>query len=249
MKKSIKTTLMVMLAASALTVSGQVFDFPVDSAHTTTPQTIPDASDGNTYIGTVSGFADNSFPGGYYIKVHLDIEGNPIAKNGDYYATLTDVSTGNKAVLLNRVGKGSTDFPNGYADNGMNVILQDLIGGVAAPDIHTYRVGVDPSAYLQPLTGTFAPDARSADPTKVTFDRNDAINNPLLKLANISTGKANPNGDYALFIQDNVQGGVGKLVDWGMEFVAVPEPQAYALVAGLALMGFGLYRRYSVKVA
>jgi len=245
MNKSIKTTLMVTLAATALSVSGQVFDFPIDPAHSNTPQTIPDASDGNTYLGTVSGA--NTFPNGYYIKVSLDIEGDPIAKNGDYYATLTDVATGNKAVLLNRVGKGSPDFPNGYADNGMRVTLVDNLMPIPTSDIHTYRtgLGLTPDVYLSPLTGTFAPDARSADPTKVTWDRNDFVNQPLKSLINISAGKTDPNGVYALFIQDTQPGGIGKLVDWSLEFVAVPEPQTYALVIGLGLIGFGLYRRFT----
>jgi hypothetical protein len=40
---------------------------------------------------------------------------------------------------------------------------------------------------------------------------------------------------------------IGVLDDIGWDVVPVPEPQAYALVAGLGLLAFALYRRRAVR--
>jgi len=256
MKTLAKMTLLAALTVASLTVSAQVFNFTLDSG--TDPNNpanaIPDGdSNGLSDTRIISGAGP--FPLGFFTKVKLDIEGytyfgipvNPI--NGDYYATLTHVSSGLKAVLLNRVG--FPESPNGYGDAGFNVTLQDFVtpaSSTAANDIHTYQ-NVLGHVFQSPLTGVWAPDGRSADPSKVTMNRADAINQPLKMLSVFSNAHIDPNGQWTLFVADLSQGGQGKLVSWGLEFVAVPEPREYALIAGLALVGFALYRRYGLKAA
>lgn len=221
--------------AVASVVSAQVFTFSY-----TANSDIPDGdANGISFGGNVSGV---TWPltapyVTYSVDVLLNIVGNPVAFNGDYYASLVNNATGRKAVLLNRVGKGEAGFPFGYGDNGMSIRLSD---SAANGDVHKYQSKLNPLG--GPLTGTWAPDGRDVAPDSVVSG--DSRSKLLDQFAGI-----NPNGDWTLFIADVAGGqGFGKITTWGLEFTAqVPEPQSIALVVGLALMGFGAFRRFALK--
>ena len=244
MKTLKKLAMLAVLMASALAVSAQVFDFNIDPAN----QPIPDG-DANGIQDTRTVTGAGPFPLGFFMKVKLNIQGLDdlrLANNGDYYVTLAKGGTLLKSVLVNRPGKPLNQGA-GYGDNGMNITLQDFLpNGTAAPDVHNYQ-NVLGNVFQSPLTGVWSPDGRNADPSLVTANRADAINQPL-KMLSVFDG-TNPNGDWTLFVADMASGGQGKLVSWGLEFVAVPEPHEYAFIAGLALIGFALYRRYTLKIA
>src|SRR6266404_4467203 len=87
------------------------------------------------------------------LRVRLKISGN---FNGDTYAYLSHDS--GLVVLLNRPGRTETQR-SGYADFGFDITLDDL----ATNDIHDYQLVLTPSPG-SPLTGTWQPDARFADP-------------------------------------------------------------------------------------
>jgi hypothetical protein len=241
MKTLTKLAMVASIAACSLTVSAQVFDFNINPLL----QDIPDGGV-NVDVQNITFPTQNPFPQGFFLKVKLNIqglaEGFP-AINGDYYSTLTH--GGQIAVLLNRPGR-SPESPFGYGDNGMNVTIQDFIAPfstTAANDIHTYKTVAGFEGQLNPLTGVWAPDARGANPG--LGNTGDTRNSPLSAF-----NGTDPNGEWVLFVQDmNAPGGLGKLVNWGLEFTAVPEPHQYALMAGFALIGFALYRRYTLKPA
>jgi hypothetical protein len=238
MKTLTKLAAVASIMACSLTVSAQVFDFNIDP----TLQSIPNGGV-NTDVRNIDFGVQNPFPLGFFLKVKMNIQGNPIAFNGDYYATLTH--GGQLAVLLNRPGR-SPENQFGYGNDGMNVTFQDFItpfSSTAANDIHTYQTVPGFEGQANPLTGVWAPDGRAGNPgLGIT---GDARNNQL----SVFNG-TDPNGEWVLLIQDfSTDSGVGKLVNWGLEFTAVPEPHQYALVAGLALIGFALYRRHALKAA
>ena len=65
-------------------------------------------------------------------------------------------------MLLNRVGRTASN-PVGFADSGLDVSFDDA---AANGDIHVYRAVTNPPAGT-PLTGTWQPDGRLADPAVV----------------------------------------------------------------------------------
>lgn len=221
--------------AIASAVPAQIF-----SRNFTANTVIPDGDLNGVYFATDPSISGIPWPlaGGYYsVSVFLNIQGSPVAYNSDYYASLVNNATGRKAVLLNRVGIGEPVM-FGYQDNGFsNVKLSD---GAANGDIHVYRNVVNPLG--GPLTGTWQPDGRDISPLDAT------TSTPRTSTLSQFNG-INPNGDWTLFIADVAPDGQGTLTTWGLEFTAVPEPQAYAAVAGLVLLGFGAYRRLAVKKA
>ena len=116
-----------------------------------------------------------------------------------------------------------------------------LTGNAANGDIHVYKRVSDPLGGI--LTGTWQPDGRDVSPESVTTG--DARNKTMSQFNGI-----NPNGNWTLFVADVAGGqGFGTIQNWGLEFTAVPEPHAFALAMGLALVGFGAYRRFAVKKA
>jgi hypothetical protein len=234
--KLVKLLSVVGSFAIASAVSAQVFTF-----NYTANSAIPDGdANGVSFVGNVSGvtWPAASPNTGYSTAAFMEIVGSPIAYNSDYYATLVNNASGQKAVLLNRVGKGEAGFQFGYGDNGMNIKLKD---SAANGDIHVYKRVTDPLGGI--LTGTWQPDGRDVQPESVTTG--DARNRTLSQFNGV-----NPNGNWTLFVADVAGGqGNGTITTWGLEFTAVPEPQAFAMAAGLALMGFGAYRRFAVKKA
>src|ERR1051326_3044652 len=88
--------------------------------------------------------------------------------NGDLYVYVTHGD--NTAVLINRTGRRA-DNGLGYPDNGFDVTFSDsAVNG----DIHQYRLTlfgnqttpVDQN-FVNPLTGTWAPDGRTVSPSTV----------------------------------------------------------------------------------
>lgn len=155
------------------------------------------------------------------LEVSLDISGG---FNGDYYAYLTHDS--GFSVLLNRVGRDAGNA-FGYPDSGLDVLLDHSAGN---GDIHTYQSVLNPGGGV--LTGTWAPDARTQDPSFVldTSPRSAFLS---------SFNGLDPNGDWTLFIADLDPGSYGTLQSWGLNVTGVPEPSTL----GLLLLGSGLLVR------
>ncbi len=172
------------------------------------------------------------------IQISLDIAGG---YNGSLYATLTGPS-GQKAVLLNRVGVSSTNT-FGFADAGINLTLDD---GVAnSGNIHGYGNGSYSLNGNGQVTGTWGADGRDIDPqsSPATFDS-------AATLANLSlfTG-SDANGSWTLFVGNLVGGGgaPATLNGWSLDITPVPEPATGALLglSALALLGWWKLSRRS----
>ncbi len=134
--------------------------------------------------------------------------------NGDLYAYL--VHGAGFAVLLNRPGR-DTATPDGAASVGMTINLDDA----AATDIHT---GIPMSG--GPVTGTWQPDGRTADPLAVVAA------DPRTALLSSFAG-LDANGNWTLFVADQSAGGVSTLQSWTLTVTGIPEP-AVLLLAGIA---------------
>jgi len=158
------------------------------------------------------------------VTVTLDIAGG---WNGDLYAYLAH--DGQKAVLLNRVGKDSGS-PFGYGDAGMNVTFSDA----AANNIHNYgSVGGS-------ITGgaLWQPDGRDSDP-HFTLSSQSVTE----QLSVFSDNHVLANGDWTLFIADMSGGSASQLRSWTLNVSAIPEPVGIALAVFGGLFGLvGLWR-------
>jgi subtilisin-like proprotein convertase family protein len=138
--------------------------------------------------------------------------------NGDLYVHLVHGS--GFSVLLNRPGRTSGN-PDGAGSSGMTILLDDL----APTDIHTAI------ANSGLATGTYQPDARTADPLVVTdLSPRSAFLSSFIGL--------NPNGAWTLFVVDQGPGAVSTLQSWTLNITAVPEPSAvvFGLVSGALLL-------------
>jgi hypothetical protein len=149
--------------------------------------------------------------------------------NGDIYGYL--VHDDRIAVLFNRAGSTSSDR-FGYGDTGFQVTLTDA---PSDQDIHTYRSTVTPNAG-SPLTGSWQPDGRLADP--------DVVTGSDLRLGTLSvfTG-CNPNGDWTLYLADLSAGASSSLDSWQLDVTAIPEPSTTMGLAGMGLLVFAWWRR------
>ncbi len=157
---------------------------------------------------TLSGISDGIITD---VNVRLEISGG---YNGDLYGYL--VHDSGFAVLLNRIGRTSTDaFGNSGA--GMNVTLDDD----SANDIHMAAYGV--------LGGTYNVDGRDINPTTV-LDGDS-------RTADLADLTGNPNGSWTLFLADMAGGDASTLVSWGLDIEAVPEPVTWALIGFGTLVG------------
>jgi subtilisin-like proprotein convertase family protein len=149
--------------------------------------------------------------------------------NGDLYAYL--VHDSGFTVLLNRTGKRAADA-FGYNDPGFNVTLDDQ----AAQEIHSYRLHTTGSHTLPlggPLTGSWRPDGRLIDPAVVldTDARTEFLS---------SFNGLNPNGEWVLYVEDEVTGDVSTLVNWSLELcgdagvapVITGQPQGQTVTCG-----------------
>jgi len=234
--KTARTLLcLALMSALSASVSAQVFNFNIPAGN----GTIPDGDqNGIVFQGPVSAVPTAGTP--VLVGVSLNISGlsqNILANNGDLYVKLIAPS-GSSAVLVNRPGR-TPSSAGGYPDNGMNVFITDSTPGVTQ-DIHFYQNTVNPN--FGQLTGSFQSDARDVSPTLV-----DGTQPRTLTLDRF-TGQ-NMNGVWQLLAIDSSSGGQAQLNSWGLTFSNVPEPQAYALIAGLGLLGFAAYRRFAVKAA
>lgn len=153
------------------------------------------------------------------VQVRLTLNGT---FNGDLYVTLTHES--GFSVLLNRTGRTSTNA-FGYPDDGFSIALTDT---AMNGDVHVYRNVSTPNPG-SPLTGTWQPDARNADP--------DAVTDASPRTAFLSSFNGlNANGQWRLFVADLSTGEAHTLVSWGLDLQGVPEPSTTSLVIGSLLL-------------
>lgn len=235
--------------AACGTAHGQIVEETYHFTASPLPLAVPDASG----VGIVDSHLIDSF-----IRLLTDVNvtltlSNPDvagAYNGDLYVSLTHDS--GFAVLMNRVGRREGSSPAeqlGYGDNGVHITLDDQ---AAAGDVHTYRLqlGLTPSgppanshntpvdpAFVQPLTGTWAPDGRNTSPlTVTTTDTRSA----LLSSFNTLPGS----GRWTLFVSDLNTGGTVKLESWSLQLSgAVPEPETVGMSVALVLLVWAGARR------
>ena len=219
-----KTTLLSVLGALLPAAFGQVtetYSFTTFSGQASL--TIPDGNaSGVSDTRTISGSSAFTIES---IRVTLDLSAE---FNGDLYGYLRHDS--GFSVLLNRPGRASGNLP-GYDDAGFNVTFAgDAING----DIHYYQ-----PASGSPLTGLWQPDARAIDP-----DSSGAAFDAASRTATLdSFSGLNANGAWTLFLADVASGGNSALNGWGMEITPVPEPHEYAILTGVGLAAFALWRR------
>lgn len=164
------------------------------------------------------------------VQVSLNISGG---FNGDYYVYLVHYLPGGVSAgfvnLLNRTGTTASD-PFGYGDSGFTITFSDA---AANGDVHNYQNVFNPAGGA--LTGTWAPDGRSADPFLVT-DASPRTNS----LA--AFNGTNAAGDWTLFVADVSSAGLGTFVTWGLTIQGVPEPGTY-FTGALALAAVWAARR------
>lgn len=145
------------------------------------------------------------------LTVHLSMTGSS-AFNGDLYAHLSHVD--HLAVLLNRPGRTASNA-SGYGDPGINIQLDDEAEN---GDVHFYRrrlFGNDQTPLSTALTGTWAPDGRTANP--LTVSESD----PRIALLEGFKGMSAA-GTWTLFAADLEQTGTAGLTGWTLGFTLDP---------------------------
>lgn len=197
---------------------------------------IPD----NSAVGVAQEQTVSGIPGSIAsLSVQLTISSRGAGPmfNGDLFVSLNHSS--GYSVLLNRVGR-RPDSVAGYGDNGFNFTLADS----AAADVHSYRVSLGGSDLVPissanpaaPLTGSWQPDGRTADPEAVL------TGSPRITSLAAFNGM-DPNGTWTLFVADLGSGGLAQLESWSLEFAVVPEPEITTAVTGTLLLAAALCRR------
>ncbi len=179
------------------------------------------------------GLADTQSLSGYdnvieSIEVRLTISGNPLAFNGDFFASLQS-GNGGYAVLLNRVGRTETD-PLGYGDNGFDITFT-----LSGTDIHLYQDHAPTYDGQGRLTGIWGADGRNVDP--------DVVLDTYPRTANLhSFHGIDPNGNWTLFVADMNLNGDATLDSWGLNISVIPEPGTLGLLA-LGVVGIAALRK------
>jgi subtilisin-like proprotein convertase family protein len=145
------------------------------------------------------------------VKVKLNVAGE---YNGDLYVYVRHLNAAgtNLCVLLNRPGR-SAGSGSGYADAGFNVTFDSA---ATNGDIHLYQLVQTPSAGT-PLTGTWQPDGRLANPFSVTEtnQRNTSLTNFL---------GMDASGEWTVFVADLESGGTNLLASWELELTGLNRP-------------------------
>lgn len=199
---------------------------------------IPDDTD--TGLAHTLHVADSFDIGSVSVSLNLSVAPGDHGWTGDLYGYLqhgTELS-----VLLNRPGRTAGSAPAGYGDN--QTITVSFADDAANGDIHNYRLEVTGSDLL-PLTGALSgswqPDGRATDPGAVSAgDSRTALLGQF--------GGRNSAGDWTLFLADLSGGGQFRLDSWSLFINAVtpvPEPEHYAMLTALGLLGLTFIRRTS----
>lgn len=208
--------LLVLMAAAAPPLHGQITE-----THTfTTNRVVPDGnaaglSDVRSISSAIAQIAS--------VKVRLRINGE---FNSDLFGYVRHAS--GFSMLLNRPGKTASN-PAGYDDSGFNVTFET---GAANGDVHVYRTVTTPVPG-SPLTGSWEPDGRTADPGVVTeaSPRSASL---------ASFNGLNAAGEWTLYLADVESGGTNQLREWAVEITGAAYPEiAWAnpadIVYGVAL--------------
>lgn len=193
---------------------------------------------GNIPDGNATGWSDTRtftsvVPGSISeLSVDLDLVGG---FNGDLYAYLSHA--GVLVPLLNRVGVTasvpSSDF--GYSDAGVKVTFSTL----ADFDVHYYG-RCTPTVTDGQLTGIWQPDGRILDPLSAPIEFDHATS---ARISLDSLLYLDPTEPWTLFIADLASGGdQPKVSSWGLNFVAVPEPEHFVSFASLGLLTWAYWR-------
>ena len=158
------------------------------------------------------------------VSVDLNVSGG---YNGDLYVYLQHGS--GLSVLLNRVKQTGT-FVGGFDNDGFMITLED---GAAGGDVHLFDSGGGT------VSGTFAPDGRSASPaTVVDTDPRDS-------LLDVFNGM-DASGTWTLFAADLVFGDSHVVNDWGLSIMgdtAVPEPGTTLPFLALLMTAYCIRRK------
>src|ERR1051325_11661179 len=206
----LRTALVMLVLAAAAPARATLYTYDFTGINTTIPD---NDSAGFSDTRTLSGMTGTPTTTINDVNVTLNISGG---YNGDLYGYL--VHDSGFAILLNRVGRTSTDS-FGYSDSGFNITLDDS----ATTDIHLYG-GNGGSA----LTGTWKPDGRDVDPNLVLDT------SPRTALLSSFNG-LDPNGAWTLFLADAAGGDESVLVSWSLGISVVPEPTEWAMIIFAAL--------------
>ena len=212
--------LAAVLPAAAQVVLTENYTFPVGAPG----GNIPDTGLSAGFSQTVS---DSQIQTLTAVRVGLNLTGTTAGGGwaGDLFVSLNRDLGSQTAILLNQVGVTGSN-PAGFGYDGWNVTFRDD----AAADIHPAVLGSGI------LTGNYQPDGRLA-PT-------DTLRPASLAVFDGLAG----NGAWHLNLADLSFGGTMTLQSWSLELVGqsvapVPEPDALAAFAGLALLGWGAWRR------
>ena len=195
----LKRWLMLLLAAGATTLHGQVSE---TNSFTGINLAIPDGNPAGVTDARTITTSDIAHITSVQVQLNLASD-----FNGDLYVYLRHGS--GLTVLLNRPGRTAAN-PYGYDDTGFNVTFSDS----ATNDVHTYRLITTPPKGL-PLTGTWQPDARYTDPTVVT---DTSLRTTFLSEFDGLSGR----GGWVLFLAGLEYGGTNMLNSWTLQITGTP---------------------------
>jgi subtilisin-like proprotein convertase family protein len=195
---------------------------------------IPD--DASTGIALPLNVADSGTVTSVSLSLNLSVPSGQTGWVGDLYAYVqhgSDIS-----ILLARPGATGSN-PFGYDDS--QTISITFADNAANGDIHTYRTtlnGSENAPLTGPLTGVWAPDGRTTDPSTTV------VTDPRTALLSGFNG-SNVNGTWTLFLADMSSGNQYQIDSWRMTITtaAVPEPAKAIGAAGLLLGAWVLARR------
>lgn len=170
---------------------------------------------------------------GVEVRLNISATSGGSAFLGDLYVYLTNGTS--LAVLANRPGRRA-GAAGGYGDDQSFNVLFSVLG---TADFHDYRLNTTGSNLLAltgPLTGTWQPDGRPADPGSVldTSPRNAGLG--------VFNGSI-ADGTWSLFAADLSSGATHQLNSWTLNITTIPEPATVTLAGAAALLGLRRRRR------